>query len=99
MALQLAPAESHRSHWYANFNPFPFHVPVPAVSVFGTTTVPLIEGSVWFWGSCCPGAFERPDAPPLARMRVTAAAARAAVMRRLITRLPSGGARSLVTLE
>jgi hypothetical protein len=99
MALQPAPVEPHRSHWYANFKPFPLHVPVLDVSVFGTTTVPLIEGSVWSLGSCCPGAFDRPEAPPLATMRVTAAAARAAVMRRLITPLPSDGARCVVTLE
>ena len=56
MPLQPAPAESHRSHWYANFNPFPCHVPLLAVSVFGTTALPAIEGGVWFRGACCPGA-------------------------------------------
>ena len=97
--LQLAPAESHRSHWKANFKPFPCHVPVLAVMVFGTTALPLIEGGAWFWGGCCPGAAAPPEAPPVASMRITAAPVRAVVMRRLITSLPSGGGRGPVTLR
>ena len=52
LALQFAPAESHRSHWYANFKDFPCHVPVLAVRVVATTALPLIEGSVWSAGGC-----------------------------------------------
>jgi hypothetical protein len=98
MALQLAPAESHRSHWYAYFKFFPDQAPVLAVSVFGSTAVPLIDGDVVSSGACCPGGPEPPEAPPVARMRVTTATV-AAVMRRLTTSLPSGGARSPATLK
>jgi hypothetical protein len=44
IALQVPPAESQRSHWYANFKDFPCHVPVLAVRVLATTALPLIDG-------------------------------------------------------
>jgi hypothetical protein len=66
--------------------------------VFGTCALPLIEGGVWFLGGCFPGEREPPEATAVARTRVRAAAV-TAVMRRLITSLPSGGTDFLVTLE
>jgi hypothetical protein len=59
--------------------------------------MPLIEGGVRFLGGCCPGP-DPPEATAVAKTRVKAAAV-AAVMRRLITILPSGGTRFLVTPE
>ena len=96
IAAQPAPEESHRSHWYAYFTAFPCQVPVLAVMMFGTRASPLIEGGVWFLGGCFPGG--PPDATAVARTTVKAAAV-AAVMRRLITSLPSGAMEWLVTLE
>jgi hypothetical protein len=52
LALQLPPAELHRSHWYANFKDFPCHVPGLAVRVLATIALPLIEGGVWSAGGC-----------------------------------------------
>jgi hypothetical protein len=46
IAPQFAPFESHRSHRYAYLSAFPVHLPVVAVSVFGTMAVPLTEGGV-----------------------------------------------------
>jgi hypothetical protein len=97
MAPQFAPVESQRSHWYANFSPFPSQVPVLDVSAFGTRAVPLIEGDVKFFGASCPGERPPPEAPAVARTSVRAAEVRAAVMRRLITSLPSGAMPLLVT--
>jgi hypothetical protein len=99
MAPQLAPAESQRSHWYANFTPFPCQVPVLDVRVFGTRAVPLTEGGVMFFGTSCPGEDGPPEAPAVARTNVRAAEVRAAVMRRLITSLPSYDTPLLVTLK
>jgi hypothetical protein len=44
MALQLAPLESHRSHWYAYERLLPLHEPVEAVSALPICVVPLIAG-------------------------------------------------------
>jgi hypothetical protein len=99
IALQLAPAVSQRSHWYAYRRRLPCQVPVVAVSVFGTCAVPLTEGGVMFFGGCCRDEEEPPDAPPVARINVSAAAVTALVMRRLITSLPSGGGERFVTLK
>lgn len=99
MALQPAPVESHRSHWYAYFRRFPCQVPVLAVRAYGTRAVPLTEGGVTFFGGCCPGEEAPPEAPPVASISVSAPAVTAAVMRRLITSLPSGGIDCLVTLK
>jgi hypothetical protein len=52
LALQLPPAESQRSHWYANFKDFPCHVPVLAFRVVPTTALPLIRGAVRSAGGC-----------------------------------------------
>jgi hypothetical protein len=97
IAAQAAPVESQRSHWYANLRRFPCQVPVLVESVFGTRATPLTEGGVEFFGGCCPGEFAPPEAIPVARTTVSAAAPRAVVMRRLITSLPSGGIDWLVT--
>ena len=51
IVAQLAPDESHRSHWNAYFEAL-CQVPVFAVRVFGTTALPLIEGNVWALGAC-----------------------------------------------
>jgi hypothetical protein len=99
MALQLAPVESQRSHWYAYFSDLPDQIPLVVVSVLGTRAMPTTKGGVKLLGGCCPGEDAPPDAPPVASIRVSAAAVTAAVMRRLITSLPSGETRSLVTLK
>ena len=47
---QFEPALSHRSHWYPYDVGVPDQLPVPAVSVCPSCTVPLITGSVLAWG-------------------------------------------------
>jgi hypothetical protein len=98
IAAQPAPAESHRSHWYAYFRVLPCQVPVLAERMLGTCASPLIDGGVWFLGGCWPSAREPPEATAVARTTVRAAAV-AAVMRRLITSLHSGATEWPVTLE
>ena len=83
IALQFAPLASHASHWYAYLKAFPLHVPLLAVRVLGTCELPLIAGGVRFCGGVCPPPCP-PDAVPVARTSVTAAAV-SAVMWRLIT--------------
>jgi hypothetical protein len=98
IAPQLAPVESHQSHWYAYLRFFPCQVPVLAVRVFGTCAVPLIVGGVRLLGGCCPVPLELPEAPPVARTIATAADVTAAVMRRPITFLSSGCTSCPITL-
>ena len=44
--VQLAPTVSHRNHWKANEVGLPDQVPVDAVRVFPTMSVPLTAGSL-----------------------------------------------------
>jgi hypothetical protein len=84
IALQLAPPESQRSHWYTYLKLLPSHRPTAAVRELPTCVVPLMDGGVRFTGASWPGAEVLPAPAPVTRIVATATAAKAIAMWRLI---------------